>query len=258
MRLFSAVLLVTMLLANALVAQTAGGFKKFETDPNTPKGAHAVVKDPTGTAPLDRVHRFTLNPGACSDRKHVSANSSDCKFQSMRATAYEPDFKLKTDEWVAWSLYLPSDFPVGKQQAASGLYTFAYWHNSLCPNVALVADTGNSTTLYVQTNKADPSGKWNCLPDQRFPIADLRALRGKWHRFELHTVFRPDNSGQVEVYLDGSKVLSRNLSTIAPGPKKNYFVFGLYLCCTKGTDLITPATVYYTNLSRGRTREAVD
>lgn len=255
MRLPTWVLAILILLPEPGSSQDAGVFKAFKTDPNTPRGAHKVVPDPTGSAAMSKVHMFQLEPGNCSNRRHVSSNSSDCKFNSMRATAYEPDFKQKSDEWVSWSMYLPRDFPVGRQQAAGGLYTFAYWHNTLCPHVSLVSDTGNSTNLFLQTNKTDPTGKWNCIPDQRIPIADLRDLRGKWNRFELRTVFRADNRGGVELYLNGSRVLARNMRTISPGPRKNYFVFGLYLCCTKGTEHITPATALYTRLSRARSRD---
>lgn len=244
-------------LAESASAQNAGGFKRFAIDPNTPAGAHEIVRDPTGSAPMGMVHRFTLNAGACSNRKHVSSDASDCKFNSLRATAYEPDFRPKSDEWVSWSMYLPADFPVGRQQAAKGLYTFAYWHNTLCPHVSLVSDTGNSTTLFLQTTRADPSGRFNCIPDTRIPVTDLRNLRGKWTRFDLRTIFRADRSGGVELYLNGSRVIAQNMRTIAPGPKKTYFVFGLYLCCTTGTERITSATAYYTRLSRARSRAAL-
>ena len=252
-----ALLVSTLLLASSAWAQNAGGFKRFAIDENTPRGAHAVIDDPTGSAPRKKVHIFRLEPGACSNRKHVSADSSDCKFNSMRATAYEPDFGRKRDEWVAWSMYLPRDFPVGSQQRAKGLYTFAYWHNSLCPNVSLVSDAGNTTGLFLQTNKRDSSGRWNCLPDQRIRVADLRDLRGKWTRFEMRTVFDKTEAGGVQLYIDGEPVLSRRMRTIAPGPERNYFVFGVYLCCTTGTDRITPATALYTRLSRARTREGL-
>lgn len=254
MRSLVSLILVLLFLPSVGFSQSAGGFKAFKIDPNTPSGAHKVIRDPTGSAAMRNVHQFKLEPGACSNRKHVAADSSDCKFKSLRATAYEPEFRQKSEEWVSWSIYLPSDFPVGRQQAAGGLYTFAYWHNSLCPHVALVSDAGNSTTLFLQTNTTDPSGKWNCIPDQRVPVADLRELRGKWNRFELRTVFKDDSTGGVELYLNGSRVVAKNMRTISPGPNKNYFVFGLYLCCTVGTERITPATALYTRLSRAKNR----
>lgn len=255
MRSFLVACFLTLLTVGFSEAQSAGGFSRFQVDPNTPRGAFEIIADPTGSAQMKKVYSFTLDPGPCSNRKHVSANSSDCKFRSIRATAYEPDFKRQNDVWTSWNMFLTADFPVGREQKGQGMYTFAYWHNSLCPHVSLVSDTSVGTMLYLQTTRVDPSGKWNCLPDQRIAIADLRDLRGQWQRFELRTVFGDANSGSVELYLNGVKKVERRMSTIAPGPNKTYWVFGVYLCCNQqATEKITPATAYFTRLSRADTR----
>lgn len=256
MKFFFISIVFSILSVGSGEAQSAGGFSKIKVDPNTPRGAFEIIADPTGSSQMKKVYSFTLDPGPCSNRKHVNGNSSDCKFKSIRATAYEADFKRQNDVWTSWNMFLTEDFPVGRQQQGQGMYTFASWHNSLCPHVALVSDTSVDTMLYLQTNRLDPSGRWNCLPDQRIAVADLRDLRGQWQRFELRTVFGDAKSGSVELYLNGVKKVERSMSTIAPGPDKTYWVFGLYLCCNQTeTGLITPATAYFTRLSRADTRD---
>lgn len=255
-RLFLSFLLLVIGLTSAQ-AQNAGGFDRFRIDPNTPRGGAEVIPDPTSSAQMRRVYRFMIEPGACSNQRHASSANSDCTFKSLRSSAYEPNFRRQTDVWTAWNMFLPTDFPVGRQQAGQGMYTFAYWHNSLCPHVALISDTSADSRLYLQTNRLDPSGRWNCLPDQRILVADLRELRGRWHRFELRTVFGDVNTGRVELYLNGQKRVEQRMNTIAPGPDKTYWVFGLYLCCNRATELVTPATAYFTRLSRAATRESL-
>ena len=239
------------------VADTSHGFKRFIFQEASLPRSHWVADDPTGSAPSPKVDVFSLKPGPCSRIPHPNGNT-DCTYGSLRSQMREDARSQPHEVWAAWSMYLPSDFPVGKGQAARGMYTFAYFHNSECPNVALVSDSTYTTKLFLQTNLLGRQGEYTCLPDQRIEIADLRKLRGAWHRFEMHVVFSKGDDGVAQVYLDGKLVADYRGHTITLGAKQgNYFVYGVYLCCTTGSDKITPALALYSDLAKGPTRDFV-
>ena len=245
-----------LLLASPGLGQ-AGGFGAFQKEPINAPGSYKLIADPTGQAPSPKVHSFTIAPGKCSASAYDNGNS-DCTFKSVRSQLYEPNKQQPKEAWYGWSMYLPADFPVGRRQAATGLYSFAYWHNGECPHAAFVSDTGTSSKLYLQTNTMPPGGKYPCVPDKRITIGDLGALRGKWHRFEVHAKWDAGADGMMEVFLDGAQVAALRGRTLTQGgPNKNYFKFGIYLCCTKGVELVTPATVLYTDVARAATREGL-
>ena len=115
----------------------------------------------------------------------------------------------------------------------------------------------NSTKLFLQNNIFDGPGQ--CNPDQRIGLGDAAALRGGWHRFESHIKWSAGSDGLAEVFDDGRKAAvlqGRNISRAAPKP--NYFKFGIYLHGTQGTELITPARVYFAGFGVvGNTRRLV-
>jgi hypothetical protein len=230
------------------------GFGSFKKEPINAPGSYKIVKDSTGAAPAAKLHSFTITPGACSDRKYTNGNS-DCTFKSVRSQAYETEQKQPHDAWYAWDMYFPSDFPVGLQQPAAGFYQFAYWHNGECQNLTLASETANGTALFLQTQTFVGG---DCQPAQRLPVADLKSLRGRWHRVEMHVVWSRGADGLAEIWLDGKfrqRLSGRNIT--AGAPARNYFKFGIYLCCTKGTELIAPATMYYTTPVRAKTRNGL-
>lgn len=240
-----------------VVADTSRGFQRFIFQEASLPGSHWVADDPTGNAPAPRVDVFSLKPGPCSRIPHPNGHN-DCTYGSLRTQMREDARSQPREVWAAWSMYLPPDFPVGKGQAGQGMYTFAYFHNSECPNVALISDTSNTTKLYLQTNLLGQQGDYTCLPDQRIAIADLGKLRGAWHRIEMHVVFSEGDDGVAQVYLDGKLAADYRGHTITLRAKpSNYFVYGIYLCCTIGADKITPAWALYSDLAKGTTRDFV-
>ncbi len=118
--------------------------------------------------------------------------------------------------------------------------------------------SGFSSKLRMQTMTVLTDGSNDCVPDKMITIGDLNALRGKWHRFEVHIRWSSDDEGLVEVFLDGTRVASHRGRTLTAGRSKgNYFKYGVYLCCTKGSELVTPATALYTGVVRSDTREGL-
>src|SRR5215204_3133148 len=87
----------------ALVLAMAGpasaqGFGRFQREPINAPGSYQIIADPTGSAPLRRVHSFSINPGACSKKAYGNGNS-DCTFKSVRSQAYERSGRQPAESW---------------------------------------------------------------------------------------------------------------------------------------------------------------
>jgi polysaccharide lyase-like protein len=247
----------SLVLSSIGLAQAKDEFGPFKREPINAPGSYRLVPDPTGEASSLMVHRFTIKPGKCSNSSYDNGES-DCTSKSVRSQLYESSQKQPKQAWYAWNMYLPADFPVYTEQAAAGLYSFGSWHNGDCPHVSIVSDTGFSSKLRLQTMTVPADGSNGCAPDKMITIGDLNAMRGKWHRFEVHAKWSAGGDGIVDVFLDGAQVASHRGATLTKGrTKKNYFKFGVYLCCTKGVELVTPATVLYTGVARSDTRDGL-
>jgi hypothetical protein len=250
-------LAAAMLLIVSGSAMAAEGFGPFREEPINAPDSYKVLDDPTGEAPTPKVDSFTILPGACNDQsKYHDGKSSDCTFKSVRSQVYQPkpDQTQPKESWYAWSMYMAKDFPLGIRQT-KGLYSFAYWHNQDCPHVAIVSDTGKSTKLRLQTNSVPKDGSNDCIADTQIEFADALTLRGKWHRFEAHIKWSQKDDGFAELFIDGNQVVDFKGRTLsAETPKPNYFKYGIYLCCTKGTETVVPATVLYADVVRAKTR----
>jgi hypothetical protein len=86
----------------------------------------------------------------------------------------------------------------------------------------------------------------------------MSKLVGQWHRFEAHVRWSTTDDGLAQIFLDGEMVVDFNGRTLSKEkPKPNYFKYGVYLCCTGGTELVKPATVLYAGVSRADTREGL-
>lgn len=256
----AAFLAVSLVILSTPVLAAEGFGQFFEEPINAPK-SYSIIPDPTGAAPAPKVQSFTVSPGRCNDKKYVlefgNGKYSDCYFKSIRSQLYE-DVKAKQpkEAWYSWSMYLPAEFPLGVDQKNGGFYTFAYLHNTVCPNVALVSETATGSKLSLQVNQIPTEGKYYCVPDVRIDIADLASLRGAWHHYEMFVRFSEGDDGMAEVYIDGKRVGVYHGHTITVGaPSKNYFKYGIYLCCTQGTEGITKATAYYARIKRSTKRD---
>lgn len=248
--LIAATLFVT---AESILAQERG-FGAMETDPNTPRKSTAVIKDPTGTAPTEKVRIFKIEP-VCSTAKYGDGKTSDCTYNSTRSERTQRSDSQPTERWYGWSFFLPADFPVGKAQNAGGAYTFGQWHNGHCPHAAIMNAPSETTMLYVETSI--PQGGYDCGRDRQLPIADMRTLLGRWTKIEVFARWAK-NDGVFRLYLNGELVIDHRGRTLTQGyENSNYFKYGVYHCCTKGVELINPYEVLYSNVKSAATREGL-
>jgi hypothetical protein len=230
------------------------GFGNMYVDGNTPPKSTAVISDPTGSAPTGKVRVFKIEP-VCADVKYDDGSSSDCKYNSSRSERSQENKSQPRERWYGWYFYLPDDFPLGKAQKAAGQYTIGQWHDGQCPHAALVNSPSEDTILYVQTMFA--KGNYECDRDKRLPVADMRSLVGKWNRIEIFSRWDVAD-GAFVVFLNGNKVVDFKGRTLTKGyENENYFKYGIYHCCTKGVELISPYEMYYSHVRSAKTREGL-
>jgi Polysaccharide lyase len=263
---FSAFLaaLAFCLLCRIAVAQERGDFDPFKTVDLSAPGSVNIVADPTGTAPDKKVYSFALREAYCSKVRYGNSNDSDCAFGSSRSQMLEDVSATKKNgnvqpkqAWYGWSVYYPEDFLYGKKQT-SGFYQFAYWHNGQCQHLTFSNVSGSDDTLYLSTSRKMGKKSFECSPGPRVRVADFKDLVGKWNRFEVFVNWANDDSGEVKVYLNGKYVVHYRGPNLTEGFElKNYFVFGVYLCCTLDVKKIKGTSLLYANVKRATTREAL-
>lgn len=209
-------------------------------------------------------HQFQIYGGDCVVPNYDGQTEGDCTFNSVRSQLMEPGWdragtRQPETAWYGFDFLMPNSFPIGSAQTR-GLYNYAQWKGNNCPHVALVSDQRSTqlSVLMMQT-----TGTNDCAPLVQRGLIDLNRLKGRWVRFEVFARWSKDEDGRLEFYVDGDLVGSYDGPTITalpinPGDAvKNHFDFGPYLCCTSGLRNIRPGELFYANVSRAASREAL-
>jgi hypothetical protein len=259
---FASALAVALLGVASVPAQDIGSFDPFVTEPFSPPGGVAYVEDPTSSAPTKMVYAFDFPSGYCSTKKYGDGKTNDCMFNSTRSQIVEDVAQTKKygiiqpkESWYGFSIYFPADFPYGRKQT-TGHYDFAYWHNDHCAHLSLQNFAGNEDALSLATQTA--VGGYECRPGPTLKVADFADLVGKWNRFEIFVRWGDEDTGVAKLYLNGVYVLDYKGRTLTPGlERKNYFKFGLYLCCTADTKQIVATHLLYAAVKRAETRDGL-
>lgn len=228
------------------------------TDLSAP-GSVKRARNDMKTGPRGRVWKFSLPAGYCNPKRYeAGSDDSDCKYNSSRSTRVEKaqsKARQPKEAWYGWWVYFPRDFPYGRAQTR-GHYEFAYWHNRFCPHLSFASFSGSDTALYLETNER--VGGYDCRPTLKQKIVPFSELVGRWTRFEVHVVWSEGNDGFAEVYVNGelrTRHKGRTLTKNAGGA--NYFVHGIYLCCTQDVRSIRAASIVFGDVSRAATRSGL-
>lgn len=232
-------------------------FGSFQThDLSAPKSVKKV-RNKSSSGPQQSIWQFNLPTGYCNPKRYQpGTDDSDCKYRSSRSSRVEKGGSKNTqpeEAWYGWWVYFPADFPIGRRQTR-GHYEFAYWHNRYCPHLTFASDAGTGNDLYLQTNAR--IGGYDCKPTLKKKVASFSELLGKWTRFEVRVIWSEGNDGLAEVYLNG-KLRARHSGrtlTMDVG-RSNYFVYGVYLCCTQNVAAIKNATVVFGDVRRAASRD---
>lgn len=254
-------MLVTSVTVGSANAESLGRFSSngfFETESNQPD-SYSRITDPTGVAPTTKVYRFSISGNYCSSKKYKDGQSDDCKFQSVRSQLSEDVYKRNVlvqprQQWYGWYMYLPKDFPLNGSQP-SGQYIFAEFHNGQCPHIAISNQPGENNTLFLVTNRALGGSK--CAQDTIIKVGNLEQMRGRWVRFEMYVDWSKDD-GKVELYIDGKATANFEGRTLTVGHERlNYFMFGIYLCCTASVSRVKDATLMFAGVKSAKARSGL-
>lgn len=237
-----------------------GSFVKNRS--NLPKSYSAVRSSEIPVS--GKGHRFKIYGGDCVVPNYRGQKEGDCTFNSVRSQLMErgydkPNIKQPAEAWYGWDFLMPNDFPAGSGQVR-GLYNYAQWKGNNCPHVSIISNE-RSTQVFLQLMRT--TGTNDCEPFIRKPLVSLNSIKGKWTRFEVYVRWSKGNEGQLKVFVGGKQVGNYSGPTIVALPNKageqtkNHFDFGPYLCCTGGLGQIREGTLYYANVARAATREAL-
>jgi len=145
-----------------------------------------------------------------------------------------------TESWWAWSTYFDTDFNPNPDSAWNA---FTQWHHTGPTgqsNVTFMVDTASSP-WNIQINAFGGKQDQN---KQVFPLADFQ--RNVWYDFIFHVRWAPDNTGFVEVWLNGTQVVPLTYRPTTYAGEGVYLKQGLY----RGESRLT-SVVYHDGMRRG-------
>lgn len=152
-----------------------------------------------------------------------------------------------TESWWGWSTYFGNDF---NPNLNTHWNIFTDWHHSGCcgqANVHFEIDT-TTPTWGIQLRTFGGTVDQN---ERRFRLADFQ--RNTWYDFVFHVRWATDNTGFVEVWLNGQNVLPlTNTPTIYSG-QTVYLKQGFY----RGPGSDSSSVVYHDAMRRGTSAEDV-
>lgn len=236
----------------------------YEMDENTRPQNYSKIEDPTGTFE-EKVHRFQITSKCGTKVRKAQTNrvgkllSTDCAENSVRAEIAEdvwednrPGETQPTHRWYSWNVYLPNDYPIQN----TGKLTLGQFHNSECPHLSFTSQGGRDKgRLYYETMKV---WEGDCKATARKQITSIQRLHGKWTNFTLEMIWKNNETGVANLWLDGEQVLAHKGPTLTLKKEhRNFLKVGIYQCCNKKSIAIKPANAMFTTPKSGPTRESV-
>lgn len=205
-----------------------------------------------------RAQRFEVRPGDCG----WDSGWSDCDNDRERSELYvKRDWRHGTDQWIAFSIYLPPDFKtssrvrttVGQVKMKGGPSGFAGGFPSE-PGVFQMEMLGNRYFLRVHVLSGPFNNVRNDIAD--YQLASISELRGKWTDFavRLNTQGSP---GTLEVFKNGKQVAVHPYNQ-SYKPKSYYFKYGIYRSfVSRHSGPMPTQVVFIDEVRMGKTYEKV-
>ncbi|CAM3613784.1 hypothetical protein VA7868_04422 [Vibrio aerogenes CECT 7868] len=235
---------VLIISACAVSGIERGNFGHFKRSLNTTDYGYQVIPDPTGLAPVSQAEKFEVRPGDCGESTHWSDCANDRERSEL--SEYGKDNYPGDEYWYGWSVYLPADYPnVFPTKTALGQF-----HQKNSHPVWMFHHVKAGLVL-------DDHVFGRSRHD--YPLISEAALRGKWHRIEVHAKWSKDPGGFFQVWVNGQQKVNYHGQTM--DAQQVYFKYGIYRAFVSryqrqyNENEVPPQTVYYANVKRGLTRE---
>jgi hypothetical protein len=206
-----------------------------------------VSEDITGNAPTKNIEIFDIRPGDCSEND----GWSDCDNDRERSELTERNKTTGPGKqyWYGWSIYFPEDYPnVYPTKVALGQF-----HQDDGPPVWMFQNSSGGYHLDQQI-----SGQ----TIKYFELLSDKELRGQWHQVELHVGWAGDNTGFFNVWINGEQKVQYTGRTMN-SDDRSYFKYGIYRTYLtrymnrNSVNEVPAQKVYYSNVKRGSSREAI-
>ncbi|WP_434355010.1 polysaccharide lyase [Parasalinivibrio latis] len=239
-------LVLLPLVLTACSSPDRGSFGTFKRSLNNTSYGYVVMDDPTNQAPTELIEVFDVRPGDCGS----NGGWSDCDKDRERSELSEAKKKNQRGKeyWYGWSIYFPEDYVnVYPTKVALGQF-----HQHKSHPVWMFQNSSGGYHLDRQvrgyTEKYDE-------------LISEEDLRGKWHKIEIHAKWQVDDSGFFKVWVNGEQKVDYKGKTMSA--HKVYFKYGVYRSYMSryklkhGTDSVPAQKVYFSNVKRGSSREAL-
>lgn len=227
------------------------GFGRMELQSARGKDNYSRVRFSDGTI----AERFILRSGDCP------RSTGDCRSDRERIEFFDSRSGIKPGDevWYAYSVFLPSDFPIPRGRPNDATLTIGQVHQrgTSGPELLMLYDATGlvvmmSNPLQLDDDPMNPLG-----PFRYAEVASARSLLGRFNRIMIHAKWSRQSDGILEVFLNGRRVWAYE------GPTTNandelYFKYGLYRSFVSRCGGPCPEMVaYYTDVRQGRTRSEV-
>lgn len=244
-----------------------GGGLRFTKTLTTLPNSYQRIRNTFSEIEAPFVHSFSIEGGECQVQTIDGYN--DCNFGSVRSMLRELhqdgrwDFAQPQEAVYSWDMLIPQEFPTHGTQTR-GSYIFAQWKGPRCPHASIAHSTDrtgpNILYLRLQTSRGDPE-KHDCADLARVPLMRMSDFKGQWHNITVRARWSSQTDGQIQVFIDGKPkgefkgaTLTHEFDGSGQKSEENHFDIGVYLCCTGGTRLVRPGTVYFANVKREAVR----
>ena len=171
---------------------------------------YSIMKDPTGTSPIEIIEDFSPIKGHCGTAGHfwkqnkvkVGTGTTDCNSNRLRLElAMNKDLrtgKKAKEIWIGYYLYVPDTPDNFKDKKLQPYITQFYGSNK---------KSGQNRGGYApQFSASIYNGK---LSIEGVPVIDENNLKGKWHKVEFNVRYSKKDDGFFKVYIDGQLKVNR-------------------------------------------------
>ncbi len=242
---------------SALFLSHPQNFGVFKRSLNNKPYGYEKVADPFDSKNKDLVERFEVRAGDCGKE----SNWNDCIEDRERSELSQKTRRQQPGDqfWYGWEIYFPLDYPsvyptktaLGQFHQVNGKPVFMFQNQTHSLKGQNVVETDGYHLDWHANGKT--KGFW--------PLIDEADLRGKWHRIEVHAKWSKKSDGFFNVWVDGVEKVAYSGPTMEKD--QVYFKYGVYRSFVSryknefAKDKLPTQVVYYRNVERGSSREAI-